>query len=157
MSYYLGLGLGVGLMLFMLVLAVAIYVVNALATMKALKALGYDKSWMAWIPFANYYALADVICKDKDSIRIVNSFDVPANLFKFWWVLLFVAAFIPKIGGLLSETVLVLFLGTNFIKIFALYDRKSESEEQVLGYISGAFPIVAAIKFLVTNPAYIEK
>ena len=43
------IGLGVGIAAVILIIAIACYVIFSYAHMKALKALGYDKAWLAWI------------------------------------------------------------------------------------------------------------
>ena len=72
------------------------YVLTSIAHMKALKALGYDNAWMAWIPFAQQYALADVAAGNQETVMLFGSLSVPAMLYKFWWVLWIVLMFIPS-------------------------------------------------------------
>ena len=60
MAYYgLLMGAGFGLMIVVVLIVIAWYVVSSIAHMKALKALGYDKAWLAWIPYGVFYACAD--------------------------------------------------------------------------------------------------
>lgn len=49
-------------LIFILVIGVVCWVLYGISHMKALKAVGYDKAWMAWIPLANMWALAEVAC-----------------------------------------------------------------------------------------------
>lgn len=152
---YLNAFIGFGLLFFviLLVLVIAIYVLFSLAHMKALKALGYDKAWLAWIPFACTFGCADAVAKDEDLVDMFGSFSVPAFVFKLWWIVPLVVAlpFVPFPGGLgrLQTFALnIVFLGSIYAKMFAALDGKTESEEQVLGCVSGALPIVAVFKFL---------
>lgn len=46
------IGLGVGIAAVILIIAIACYVIFSYAHMKALKALGYDKAWLAWFRMA---------------------------------------------------------------------------------------------------------
>lgn len=50
------------------------YVLTSIAHMKALKALGYDNAWMAWIPFAQQYALADVAAGNQETVMLLDHF-----------------------------------------------------------------------------------
>ncbi|MCM1113742.1 MAG: hypothetical protein NC399_10870 [Muribaculum sp.] len=142
------LGIFWGTMIFMLLLTGIFYVFYGISHAKALKALGYDRPWMAWIPFAQYWAFAEVALDGKESINLFDSFDVPATLFKLWWLIVYCVSFVPGVGAVLSIAVRVICLGTCYIKVYARLDGKTEAETQALGYVSGFFPIIAAFKFL---------
>lgn len=51
------IGLGVGIAAVILIIAIACYVIFSYAHMKALKALGYDKAWLAWIPYGWHFCM----------------------------------------------------------------------------------------------------
>lgn len=131
-----------------LVIGLVVYVLSSLAHMKALKALGYSKAWMAWIPFVRLYAFADVAADNQDSVHMFGSISVPAVLYKFWWVVWIVLPFVPFIGSLASTVVLVVFLGNCYVKMYARLEGTTEQEQQVIGYLSGFLPIIAIVKFL---------
>ena len=116
--------------------------------MKALKALGYSKAWMAWIPFVRLYAFADVAADNQENVHMFGSISVPAVLYKFWWVVWIVLPFVPFIGSLASTVVLVVFLGNCYVKMYARLEGTTEQEQQVIGYLSGFLPIIAIVKFL---------
>lgn len=151
-STLLGMGLGLGVLLFILVIVVACYVLNAVSHMKALKALGYDKAWLAWIPYGVWFACADsVVGKDEDQVRLFDSFNVPAIIFKLWWIVPLALLFIPlnsSVSEVINVVLRVVFLGCTYAKMFARLDGKSEKDEQVVGCVSGFIPIVAIVKFL---------
>lgn len=135
-------------MVVVLVIAIACYVVFSLAHMKALKALGYDKPWMAWIPFANYYAYADSVTQGQDSVTLFGNVTIPVMVYKLWWIASFVAPFIPVIGTLLSTVITVIFLGNCYVKMYARLENTPEQDQQVIGYLSGFIAIIAVVKFL---------
>ena len=64
------IGLGVGIAAVILIIAIACYVIFSYAHMKALKALGYDKAWLAWIPYGCTFACADAAAKDEDPVEL---------------------------------------------------------------------------------------
>lgn len=136
-------------MVVVLVIAIACYVVFSLAHMKALKALGYDKPWMAWIPFANYYAYADSVTQGQESVTLFGNVTIPVMVYKLWWIASFVAPFIPVIGTLLSTVITVIFLGNCYVKMYARLENTPEQDQQVIGYLSGFLAIIAVVKFLV--------
>lgn len=131
-----------------LVIGLVVYVLSSLAHMKALKALGYSKAWMAWIPFVRLYAFADVAADNQESVHMFGPISVPAVLYKFWWVVWIVLPFVPFIGSLASTVVLVVFLGNCYVKMYARLEGTTEQEQQVIGYLSGFLPIIAIVKFL---------
>lgn len=135
-------------LVFVLIIAVVFYVLYAISHMKALKALGYDKPWMAWIPFANYYALADAALNGGDSMQLFGSLSIPAMVFKLWWVISFVVSFIPGVGNILNLVLRIICLGTCYIKMYARLEHKDEKDVQAIGYVSGFLPIIALCKFL---------
>ena len=66
---YLGLfmGAGMGIVIFGLLIVIAWYVLCSYSHMKALNALGYDKSWLAWIPFGVYWTSYAVTERDAEA------------------------------------------------------------------------------------------
>lgn len=149
MSDYAGLIAALGIyLIFVFVVIIAVYVLYSLSHMKALKALGYDKPWMAWIPFANYWALADVALNGEESMNLFGSFSIPAIAFKLWWLIAYIVMFVPAVGQLLYLAVTIIGLGTCYIKMYARLDGKDEKDVRVLGYLSGWIPLIAMCKFL---------
>jgi hypothetical protein len=134
--------------LFSLIILLAVYVVTALGYYTALKKLGYQNAWLGWIPIANLYALADAAANGEQEINIIGTIKIPAILYKFWWAVMWVCAFIPMIGTIASIAVKVIVFGHIFIRLFARLTYTSEKDQQVMGYVSAFFPIVGAIRFL---------
>jgi hypothetical protein len=132
-----------------LVIMLAYYVIASLAYMKALKAVGYKRPWMAWIPCADYYALADAAANGQENVTLFSTLSVPAVLYKFWWAVMIVANFIPVVGTVLAWVIRVVFFGNCFVRLYAMTEHTSEQQQLVIGYVSGLLPIIAVIKFLV--------
>lgn len=137
-----------GTILFVLVLMGILCVLYGISHSKALKALGYARPWMVWIPFANYWAFAEVALDGEENINLFDSFSVPATLFKLWWLIMYGVSVVPGVGAILSTVMRVICLGTCYTKVYARLDGKTEEETQGLGYVSGFFPIIAIFKFL---------
>ncbi len=135
-------------LIIVLIIVVVCWVLYGISHMKALKAVGYDKAWMAWIPYANMWALAEVALDGDESMTLFGSFNIPAIAFKLWWVIGLVLAFIPTVGSLLNLVLTVICLGTCYIKMYAKLYGRDEKDVQALGYVSGFFPIIAVFKFL---------
>lgn len=135
-----------------IILSVALicYVLYSFSHMKALKALGYNKPWLAWFaPLGLYWALAAVsLDLDGEYNMEVLSFEIPGIVFKLWYLIAVAVSIIPLAGAILSIILTVICAGTCYIKIYAKLDERDESEVQVLGYLSALFPVIAVFKFL---------
>lgn len=134
-----------------LIIAVVYYILNALVHIKALKALGYNKPWLAWFPpLGLYWALAEVALDiDGEYDMEVWSFCMPGIAFKLWYLIAVAVSFIPVIGTIISIILTIACAGTCYIKIYAKLDGKDESEVRLLGYLSGIIPIIPTFKFLI--------
>lgn len=146
-----GLGFGLGVMLLCLAIVVAVYVFYGLSHMKALKALGYDKAWLAWIPYGVYFGCADAVSQNEENVMLFNKFSIPSMVFKLWWVLPIVISFLPlndSLINIVNRVLYIIFLGCTYAKMYARIEGKTEEETQVLGCVSGFLPIIAACKFI---------
>lgn len=151
LKWSLGMGITMVIIVFALLIWIAFYVIQSVAYMKALKALGYDKAWLAWIPYVQYYACADAVSDNQENVYLFNKFLTPVWLFKFWWAIALAIGFLPllsTVSGLLKILLQVFFLGAVYTKMYARLEYKQEQDTQVIGCISGLFPIIASIKFI---------
>lgn len=146
-SFYGIMAMGFGLIIFLILILAAAYVFCSFVKMRGLKYLGSDKAWMAWIPFLYYYALSEVV-KDSDGTLEVFGKKLPAWIFAWYWAASFVLTFIPVIGTLLIIASNIVFVGTMYGYAYAIAENKYLEETRVLGFVSGAFPIIAYVKFL---------
>ena len=128
------------------IIGLAAYIFNSLQHQKVFKKLGYANAWMAWIPFAFNYALADIACPDEGFVLFGKT--IEKNLFKFYMVVLFVASFVPVVGGIVSLVGNVYCTGFCYNRLFAHLEQKSLEECKVVAYCSGFCPIIAAFKFM---------
>lgn len=135
-----------GLFVFGAIVSIVVYVLFGISHMKALRMMGYDKAWAAWIPFFSSYALADCIPETKENIDIFG-ISIPGNIFKFWWILSLVVVFVPKFGTLLSTAVTIICAGLCYTSIYSILEGKSKDEVKVVGYLSGWLNIIAIAKF----------
>ena len=146
------LGASIGVILLCLVVMVACYVLYAVSHMKALKALGYKNAWLAWIPYGVFYACADAAAEGEgEKVKLFGSLELPAMVFKLWWIFPLALLFIPVNGTVENVITIVLnvvFLGCSYAKMYAKLEGKQESETQAIGCVSGLIPIIAVVKFL---------
>lgn len=130
------------------IVAIVCYVLFGISHMKALNALGYDKPWLAWIPYGNYFGMADAVTGDEDSVNLFGNVNIPVMAYKLWWLGAIVASFIPAVGSLLVLVITIVFLGNTYGKMYAELEGKTEQDTQAIGYVSGFLPIIAVVKFL---------
>lgn len=139
---------GMGALLLVVgVVAIIFYVIYGISHMKAYKMMGYKNAWGAWIPLYSSYVLADCIPETKENVNIFG-LSIPGTVFKFWWILSFVVAYVPGIGTLLSLAVTIICAGYCYTSIYSILEGKSKDEVKVVGYLSGWLSIIASIKFL---------
>ena len=129
------------------IFSIALYVLYGFSHMKALKMMGYQNAWAAWIPFYKSYALADCIPETKGEVKMA-SLSIPGDLFKFWWILSFLVGFIPGIGTLASIAINIFCGGFCYTSIYSILERKPKNEVETIGYLSGWLNIIASFKFL---------
>lgn len=141
------LAIGGFMIIFILVILIGVYVLTALAIGRVLAIYGYENTWMAWIPFINYFALADAVCEGRQTLSLFGK-ELPAILFKFWWIGQYILSQIPYIGWICSIAVAVLFFGTVLTECYARIEDRPVEDMQVLGFISGWITIIPIIKFL---------
>ncbi len=145
------LGMGMAIVAIVGIIVIACYIIFSMSHMKALKAMGYDKAWLAWIPYGVWYACADAVAGDDEQVRLFDSFEVPALVFKLWWIVPLVLNFVSFSGSLenmINFALNLVFLGSTYAKMYAVLDHKTEKETQTIGAVSGIVPIVAVVKFL---------
>lgn len=145
------LGASIGIMILFFVIGVAAYVLFSISHMKALKALGYKNAWLAWIPYGVWFACADSVTQGEENVKLFDSIEIPAIIFKFWWVLPLALTFLPlnaRAENIINLAMNVVFLGCTYAKMYARIEGRAEKDEQVLGCVSGFLPIIAVIKFL---------
>lgn len=153
-DYEMGLlGGMIGVFVVSLIIIVACYVVGALAYSKALRMMGYPMSWLAWIPFGAYFALADITRDYEGNTTLFGSVKVPTNIFRLWWILMIVVQFVPVLGKIASIAILVICLGTSFIRVYSALEGKTESDVTVLGYLSAFIQLIAVVKFFTYKEA----
>lgn len=145
------LGMGMAIVAIVGIIIIACYIIFSMSHMKALKAMGYDKAWLAWIPYGVWYACADAVAGDDEQVRLFDSFEVPVLVFKLWWIVPLVLNFVSFSGSLenmINFALNLVFLGSTYAKMYAVLDHKTEKETQTIGAVSGIVPIVAVVKFL---------
>lgn len=132
----------------------AYYIFESATHAKVLRILGYEKAWIAWIPYVRNYGLACATSSPQDSYVTIfkGKIRLPITVYKLWWILpLALLALAPgNLGNVaLGITFLMngFFLGGSYAKIFSLVEGSSENDNATIGIVCGVFPIVAMVKF----------
>ena len=119
------------------IIFLVIYGFTSLSYQKIFKAYNYAHPGYAWIPFYRLYILADLTCGDTFKL---GEFEIEKKIFLWWWLITYIIAFVPFVGGLVSFILNVLCLGfchhEGIKKVDPTYDNV------VLSYVSAIFSIV---------------
>lgn len=137
-------------------LIAAYYIFTSAANARALRMAGYNKAWLAWVPYLRYFAIADATKEEGPSTKIYGRWNVYNALYTLWFALLLVVQildegitdFIPAtLGTILDIIIMGVFLGGAYAKLLSKISGKPERECYTFGIWSGVFPIVAAVRF----------
>ena len=99
------IGSGIALLV-VAALSFMFYVFHSIALHRALSFCGYGSPWLAWIPVAKQFALADCATHGMGTVP-VGSAEVPGWVFRYYWALSYVALIIPYGGWLVSFAIKV--------------------------------------------------
>lgn len=129
-----------------LLIALISWILYGISHSRILKLMNYPSPWMAWLPYANYYALADCI-----KSQTVNIFGVQVhrNKFKLWWALKMLLNFIPEFGWILGFILEIACLGLCYAEIYSYTDNKPKEDVIILGYVSGFVQLIPTFKYLI--------
>ena len=83
-----------------LIAALVLYLFCSITNYLALKRVGYDKAYLAFIPFANMWALTQV-CYSQDGYIEIFGKKINKTWFDFYWAIMLVVSGIPYIGSIL--------------------------------------------------------
>ena len=112
------------------------YGLTSLCYQKMFNAYRYPHPGYAWIPFYRLYILADLTC---GPVFKLGDFEIEKRIFMWWWLIVYILAFVPFVGGFVSFILNVLCLGychhEGIKKIDPTYDSP------VLSYLSAIFSI----------------
>lgn len=138
-----------GMFVFFIIFTLALYVVAALAEMKALKILGYTNTWFAWIPFLNIYALVEVTGEESADIFGIR---ISTSVMKFYSLIAFGCTFVPVVGGIASFLINLLCGWWTYKYVYALLDGKTPDDESVIALLSALIGIIQIFKFFSAKP-----
>ena len=132
---------------FAVLVAIGLYILRAVAFQKLLRKYNYRKSWMAWIPYAQYYALADAAAEGSPTMKLFSA-DCPVWWFKFWYIITNVAAYLPFVGPVAIFIFKMFFLGSVYRTIYARVEGRTLGSRTALGFFSAIIGLIPIIKFL---------
>lgn len=146
-SYGLGTLLTTIILTYLIILA-CYWALKAYSRYRILKFYNYRNPIFAWFPILSMYALSDAICEDQEKIDVCG-IEMPAELFKMWVILNPALTFlIPCAGAILTFAIRIICKGRVFTRIYARCEEKTETETELIGYLSGIFDIVGVFKCL---------
>ena len=134
------------------VVLLVFYLVASFARYKYLKVRSYENAWMAFIPFANIWAVVEATYGRRDKINIYG-WDAPALVLKLWPIVTYVLALVinavPLIGNILSLVLYVLNLAVMLMIYRDIMETLEKPQEMVVSVMVVIFNIVSYIMILV--------
>ena len=127
-------------------LASWLFVMNGLVHEVIFRKLGSKRTFLAWLPIANYYELA-ILTRDENNQTKVFGQYIDIKLFRFWYVAMSAAMVIPVVGGIIGIVIQVVCLGTCYARAFAILEDRPVSEFTTTGYLCGAIPLIVIFKY----------
>lgn len=140
---------------FLLIILVAItiilfmsYLWSSIVYGTILKACGYDKPWLVWIPILRYWAISWLMTDDNDSpvsrmYGVIPMLDIVLKLFWLWIPAL---VYTPVVGPILSIVFWLFFSVWLYTAIAAKCLGTYWTDELAMGIVSTIIPLVAMIR-----------
>lgn len=124
-----------------LVMALAFYLTASVTNYLALKRVGYDKPYLAFIPFVNMWALTQV-CYSQDGYVEIFGKKVNKAIFEFYWVLLLVMPGIPYIGSVAALLLRLFGMGKCMEDLYTRMDNNIvKDSNKYLAYIGAGLGV----------------
>jgi hypothetical protein len=147
------------LLLFVVFIA---YIFSSWMYAKGMRLCGAEHTFIAWIPVFRYYGMVSCTCKDGEEVLLYGRYKVSSILYKLWWLLLLIPwamlhfgnydSFITSAAYCVAVFINFVFLGGTFTRMFNIIDGTAANDRKDigLGMLSGIFPVVGLVKFLIT-------
>lgn len=127
-----------------LVVFIGWYILKGFAFMKAFKTCGHKHYWAGFVPFYRWYVLTE--CVGEKQVEVLPGLPVDMEVFKYWWVLMYIAGIIPCVG-ILVPIYRIICLGYCYKRVFEKVMGQRSTETAVLGYAACFIDIIAIIIF----------
>ena len=132
-------------------LFLALFLMDAVSRYKYFKVRGYEKSVLAFIPFANIWASVEATYGKGDKINIYG-WKAPALMVKLWGVVFYALTVavsgIPVVGRLLGLVLLVANVGVMAQLYSDMMERLDEPQERFASVVAVIINFVASYKVL---------
>ena len=140
-----------GIMGLMAALILALYLLDAVSRYKYLKVRGYEKSILAFIPFANIWASVEATYGKGDKINIYG-WKAPALILKLWGVVFYALTVavsgIPVVGRLIGLALLVANVAVMAQLYADMMERLDEPQERLASVVAVIINFVASYKLI---------
>lgn len=124
-----------------LVVALVLYLICSITNYLALKRVGYDKAYLAFIPFANMWALTQV-CYSQDGYIEIFGKKINKTWFDFYWAIMLAVSGIPYIGSIVVLLLRFFGMGKCMEDLYTRMDNNIvKDSNKWLAYIGAGFGI----------------
>ena len=140
-----------GIMVLMAVLVLALYLFDAVSRYKYFKVRGYEKSILAFIPFANIWASVEATYGKTDKVNIYG-WKAPALIVKLWGVVFYALTVavsgIPVVGRLIGLALLVANVAVMAQLYADMMERLDEPQERLVSVVAVIINFAASYKLI---------
>ena len=134
----------------LIIMLVASYLLQAFSIYYVLKNLSYPEPLLAFIPFANMYALSSIVPSYNDGkVYVTATIGIKREVFNIWWLIAILVTMIPAVGWLLSLIIRIPCYTRIIQYVYSVFDKRREEEETILAVVSAIFPIIFFIRCLI--------
>lgn len=144
----IGLGIiGVLIIIIAGIISLVLYILNSYALYMILKAVGYELSWLAWVPFCKYFVITMAFnYKDEQTINVFG-IPIPRPVAGFASLInIIFSGFIPVIGRFLP--ILALLINGNILgEMFDVCEDSESGKNIVMGIVSALIVFVQIFMF----------
>ena len=131
----------------LIIMLVVSYLLQAFSIYYVLKNLSYPEPLLAFIPFANMYALSSIVPSYK--VYVTATIGIKREVFNIWWLIAILVTMIPAVGWLLSLIIRIPCYTRIIQYVYSVFDKRREEEETILAIVSAIFPIIFFIRCLI--------
>ncbi len=146
-----------GMMAILMVVILGVFIFDAFARYKYLKVLGYERSWLAFIPIANIFATVEATYGKQEKINIYG-WKAPAIILKLWGVAVAVAILVLGRIPFLGRLIVLAMQIVNIAVIVQLYRDMMERlycpQDVAESVIAVIIRFVSSIKVISTAKKY---
>lgn len=135
------------------IIVLTLYLMDAVSRYKYLKVRGYEKCFLAFVPFANIWASVEATYGKSEKINVYG-WKAPAMIVKLWGVLFYAlsvaVAGIPVVGRLIGLALLAANIAVMSQLFSDMMERLGEPQDRMASVVAVFINFIASYKLIRT-------